>query len=103
MSRLGELLVRERLISGEQLQRAQDASKKSGERLGLELVRSGAVGEEDLTQFLSKYYGVAAINLGEFEVEPEVVATIPRDVAHKHRVIPVNRDGNSLIVAMSDP
>ena len=103
MSRLGELLVRERLISGEQLQRAQDASKKSGERLGLELVRTGAVGEEDLAQFLSKYYGVAAINLGEFELEPDVIAAIPRDVAHKHRVIPVSRDGNALIVAMSDP
>lgn len=103
MSRLGELLLRDQLISPEQLQKAQEESRKSGERLGNTLVRVGAIQEEDLTQFLSRQYGVPAINLSEFDVEPDVLALVPRDVAVRHRVIPVNRAGSSLIVAMSDP
>jgi type IV pilus assembly protein PilB len=103
MSRLGDILVREELISPEQLQRAQEASRKTGERLGLLLVKSGVLSEDELTQFLSRQYGVPAINLGEFEIEPEVIALVPRDVARKHRLIPMSRSGNSLIVATADP
>jgi type IV pilus assembly protein PilB len=103
MSRLGELLVRDQLISSEQLHKAQEEARRSGERLGNSLVKLGAIQEEDLTQFLSKQYGVPAINLAEFDVEPDVVKLITKEVAKKHRVIPVNRAGNSLIVAMADP
>ena len=103
MSRLGDILVREELISPEQLQRAQEASRKTGERLGLLLVKSGVLSEDELTQFLSRQYGVPAINLGEFEIEPEIIALVPRDVARKHRLIPMSRSGNSLIVATADP
>src|SRR3954463_12758590 len=103
MSRLGELLVREQLISPDQLQKAQETAKKSGERLGNSLIKLGVVKEEDLTQFLSKQYGVPAINLAEFDIESDVLALIPKDVARKHRVVPVNRADKTLIVAMSDP
>src|SRR6266849_3712505 len=99
MSRLGELLLRDQIISAEQLQKAQEESRKSGERLGNMLVKHGAIQEEDLTQFLSKQYGVPAINLAEFDIEPEVIGLVSRDVATRHRVIPVNRAGSSLIVA----
>ena len=103
MSRLGELLLREQIISAEQLQRAQEESRRSGERLGNSLIKMGAIEEEDLTQFLSRQYGVPAINLDEFDIEPEVIELIPKEVAIRHKVIPVNRAGTSLIVAMSDP
>jgi type IV pilus assembly protein PilB len=103
MSRLGELLVREQLISPDQLQKAQETAKKSGERLGNSLIKLGVVKEEDLTQFLSKQYGVPAINLSEFDIESDVIALIPKDVARKHRVVPINRADKTLIVAMSDP
>jgi len=103
MSRLGELLLRDQLISSAQLELAQEASRKSGERIGHSLVKLGALQEEELTHFLSRQYGVPAINLNEFDVEPGVIALIPKDVVTRHRVIPVNRSGQALIVAMADP
>jgi type IV pilus assembly protein PilB len=103
MSRLGELLLRDQIISADQLHKAQEESRRSGDRLGNSLVKLGAIQEEDLTQFLSRQYGVPAINLAEFDIEPEVVALVPKDVAVRHKVVPVNRAGNSLIVAMADP
>ena len=103
MSRLGELLLRDQMISADQLQRARDESRRSGERLGHSLVKLGAIQEEDLTQFLSRQYGVPAINLAEFDIEPDVIALVTKDVATRHKVVPVNRAGNSLIVAMADP
>ena len=59
--RLGELLVRENLISLQQLQKAQDEQRKTGGRIGSLLVKQGAIAEPDLTNFLSKQYGVPAI------------------------------------------
>src|SRR4051812_24748726 len=103
MIRIGELLVRNRLISSEQLEKAEEATRKSGERLSLALVRSGALSEEELTHFLSRQYGVPAVNLAEFDIEPEVIALVPRDMAKKHQLIPMSRADNTLIVAMSDP
>jgi type IV pilus assembly protein PilB len=91
------------MISADQLQRAQEEARRSGERLGHSLVKMGAIQEEDLTQFLSRQYGVPAINLAEFDIEPEVIALVPKEVAARHKVVPVNRAGNSLIVAMADP
>src|SRR5262245_48136841 len=102
-SRLGELLVRENLISLQQLQRAQEEQRKQGGRLGHQLTKLGYLGEEELTGFLSKQFGVPSINLNEFEIEQEIIKLVPREVAEKHLVIPVNRAGSSLIVAMSDP
>src|SRR5262244_1983502 len=103
MSRLGELLVRENLISLQQLQRAQEEARKSGSRLGYALTKLGYIAESDLTNFLSKQYGVPSINLSDFEIDQEVLKLIPKDVAKKHLCIPINRAGASLIVAMADP
>ncbi|ABS24880.1 type IV-A pilus assembly ATPase PilB [Anaeromyxobacter sp. Fw109-5] len=101
--RLGELLVRENLISLQQLQRAQDEQRKTGGRIGSLLVRTGAIAEHDLTSFLSKQYGVPAISLKDFDIDDEVLKLVPKSTAEKHQVVPVNRAGASLIVAMSDP
>jgi type IV pilus assembly protein PilB len=103
MSRLGELLVRENLISLAQLQKAQEEQRKSGARLGYSLTKLGIINEEDLTTFLSKQYGVPSINLGEFEISAEVIQLVPPELAKRHQLIPVNRAGATLIVAMSDP
>jgi len=101
--RLGELLVRENLISLQQLQKAQDEQRKTGGRIGSLLVKQGAIAEGDLTNFLSKQYGVPAISLKDFEVDADVIKLVPKAAAEKHQVVPVNRAGSSLIIAMSDP
>jgi type IV pilus assembly protein PilB len=101
--RLGELLVRENLISVQQLRKAQEEQQKNGTRIGTALIKTGAIEESKLTDFLSKQYGVPAINLKDFDIDPEIIKLIPKDVSEKHLVIPVNRAGPSLIVAMCDP
>ncbi len=101
--RLGELLVRENLISIQQLRKAQEEQQKTGTRIGTALIKTGAIEESKLTDFLSKQYGVPAINLRDFDIDPDIIKLVPKDVAEKHLVIPVNRAGPSLIVAMCDP
>ncbi len=101
--RLGELLVRENLISVQQLQKAQEEQRRSGGRIGTLLVKNGSIQDHDLTNFLSKQYGVPAISLKDFEIDGEVLKLVPRATAEKHQIIPVNRAGSSLIVAMTDP
>ncbi len=103
MARWGELLVREKLISPQQLQKALEEQKASGGRLGLNLTKLGFIKEQELTNFLSKHYGVPSINLSEFEIDPDIINLIPKEVAEKHQVIPVNKAGANLIVAMADP
>jgi len=102
-SRLGELLVKENLITPVQLQQALAEQKKTGGRLGSNLTKLGFLQETELTEFLSRQYGVPSINLNEFEIDPNVVSLVPQEVALKHQVIPVNRAGSTLIVAMADP
>jgi type IV pilus assembly protein PilB len=101
--RLGELLVRENLISVQQLRKAQEEQQKSGARIGSALIKTGAIEESKLTDFLSKQYGVPAINLRDFDIDPDIIKLVPKEVAEKHLVIPVNRAGPALIVAMCDP
>jgi len=101
--RLGELLVRENLISVQQLRKAQEEQQKTGTRIGTALIKTGAIEESKLTDFLSKQYGVPAINLKDFDIDPEIIKLVSKEVAEKHLVIPVNRAGPSLIVAMCDP
>ncbi len=102
-SRLGELLVKEQLITPLQLKRAVDAQRNTGGRLGHELTRLGYIEENELTAFLSSQYGVPSINLAEFDIDPEVLKIIPKEVVTRHQVVPINKTGSTLIVAMADP
>ena len=102
-SRLGELLVKEQLITPLQLRKAMTEQRRSGGRLGHELTRLGYIDENELTGFLSSQYGVPSINLSDIELDPDVLKLIPKEVVTRHQVIPVNRSGNTLIVAMADP
>ncbi|MBM4365438.1 MAG: type IV-A pilus assembly ATPase PilB [Deltaproteobacteria bacterium] len=102
-ARLGELLVRENLISPLQLQKAMETQRSTGGRLGHQLTKLGYIEENELTAFLSKQYGVPSINLSDFEIDAEVLKVIPKEVVVRHQVIPINKSGNTLIVAMADP
>jgi type IV pilus assembly protein PilB len=103
MSRIGELLVREKMLSLQQLQQAQDEAKRTGKRLGATLARLGYVNDQALTQFVAKQYSLPSINLGEIEIDVAVLKLVPREICEKHQVIPVRRNGPTLIVAMADP
>jgi type IV pilus assembly protein PilB len=102
-NRLGELLVREKLISLQQLRKAQDEQKRSGQNLGYTLAKLGYISDGEITTFLSSQYRLPAINLDEYEIDSDVIKLVSREVCEKHRLIPVSRSGSSLIVAMSDP
>jgi type IV pilus assembly protein PilB len=101
--KLGEMLVKAGLINPEQLQEALGAQKQSGEKLGYVLVNLGYVKEDEITQVLSEQYGVPSINLRHFEIEGSVIDLIPAEVAQKYLVVPVNRTGATLTIAMADP
>jgi len=102
-SRLGEMLVKSKLITEDQLKKALAQQSTSGGRLGSNLVKLGFLTEEDITSFLSKQYGVPSINLAHFEIDQSVIKLVPAEIAQKHMVIPINRKGSVLTVAMADP
>jgi type IV pilus assembly protein PilB len=102
-NRLGELLVRNKLISEAQLNKALEEQKVQGGRLGASLIKLGFIKEDELAAFLSRQYGVPSINLNEFEIDAGVIRLVPPEVSQKYQIIPINRAGSTLIVAMSDP
>jgi len=101
--RIGELLVKESLLSTEQLQQAERQASKSGERLGAQITKLGYLEEAELSDFIAKQYGVPSIDLEDFEPDPDVLDLIPEEVAMKHSVVPVNRAGSTLVLATADP
>ena len=103
VNRLGELLVRNKLIDEKQLAKGLEEQKNGDGRLGASLVKLGYLKEEDLAAFLSRQYGVPSINLNEFEIDESVIKLISTEVVQKYQLIPVNRAGSTLIVAMADP
>jgi len=101
--RLGELLVRNNLIDEHQLSKALEDQRVQGGRLGASLIKLGFIREEELANFLSRQYGVPSINLADFDIDPNVIKLVPSEVANKYHIVPINRAGSTLIVAMSDP
>jgi len=101
--RLGELLVRRNLITPEQLKKALEDQKSNGSRLESALVKLGYIKEDELLSFLSAQYRVPSVKISKIEVNPSVVKLIPSSVAKKHYIIPTNRVGTKLTLAMLDP
>lgn len=101
--KIGEMLLKSGLINEQQLQEALKLQKTSGGKLGFNLVKLGYVKEEDITSLLSEQYGVPAIHLEHFEIEDEILKLIPPDIAQKFLLIPIERTGATLTVAMADP
>src|SRR5689334_2659997 len=101
--RIGELLLKEKRITPEQLQQALNHQKASGGKLGYNLVKMGFVKDEEITALLSKQYGVPSINLAQFEIDPAVIKLIPAETANKYQIVPLSRAGATLTIAMTDP
>jgi type IV pilus assembly protein PilB len=101
--RLGDLLMREGLITRDQLEKALVEQKSSGMRLGYALVKLGFIQETEITKMLARQYRMPAVDLARFEVDPKIVKMIPGDIALKHCVLPLKREGRTLTVAMADP
>jgi type IV pilus assembly protein PilB len=101
--RLGDLLLREGLITKEQLDKALQEQKASGTRLGYSLVKLGFVQETEITKMLARQFRMPAVDLSRFEVDPKIVKMIPADIALKHLVLPLKKEGRTLTVAMADP
>src|SRR2546430_2257698 len=101
--RIGELLLKEKLITPEQLQQALGQQKSNGGKLGYNLVKMGFVKDEQITALLSKQYGVPAINLASFKIDLTIIKLVPTETARKYQIIPLSRSGSTLTIAMTDP
>jgi type IV pilus assembly protein PilB len=102
-AKLGEILVRENLLSPQQLREALDYQREHGGRLGFNLVKLGLVSDDMITAVLSRQYGVPSVNLELFDIDESVIRLIPQEVAQKYSVLPLSRVGATLTLAMVDP
>ena len=102
-AKLGEILVRENLISPQNLREALDYQREHGGRLAFNLVKLGLVSDDMITAVLSRQYGIPSVNLDLFNIDPGVLRLIPQEVAQKHFVLPLSRVGATLTLAMVDP
>ncbi|HVO57077.1 MAG TPA: type IV-A pilus assembly ATPase PilB [Dongiaceae bacterium] len=101
--RLGEILVKESLITQDQLQKALEYQRANGGKLGSCLTKMGYITDDDITGVLSRQYGVPSINLKYYEIDPNVIRLIPQDTALRYQVVPLSRVGSVLTIAMTDP
>ena len=101
--RIGELLLKEKRITPQQLQEALNYQKANGGKLGFNLVKLGFVKDEEITALLSKQYGVPSINLAQFDIDVSVIKLIPAETAQKYQIVPLSRAGATLTIAMTDP
>ncbi|MBI5199782.1 MAG: type IV-A pilus assembly ATPase PilB [Nitrospirae bacterium] len=101
--RIGEMLLAAKLITEDQLKKALEVQQKERGNLGSNLIKLGYINEEKLTSFLSKQYGIPAINLSDYEIDPSVIKLIPSEVVRKYQVIPVMKTGAIVTIAMADP
>jgi type IV pilus assembly protein PilB len=103
IDKLGDILVRDGLITADQLKRALAEQRGSGMRLGYTLVKLGFVEETEITKMLARQYRMPAVDLSRFEVDPKILKLISPDIAAKYTVLPLKREGRTLTIAIADP
>ena len=102
-TKIGEMLLKGNIISPEQLRSALDTQKKTKERIGSVLVKSGFIKEQELLAFLGRQFNVPVVDLSKYEINAEVVRLLPEEMVQKNLALPINRVGAKLIVAVADP
>ena len=100
---MGELLVKKNFITPDQLKKASEDQRLKGGRLESALIRSGFIKEDELLSFLSAQYRVPSIKISKIEVNPNVIKLVPSSISKKYFIIPINRVGPKLTMAMADP
>ncbi|MGA9771195.1 MAG: type IV-A pilus assembly ATPase PilB [Blastocatellia bacterium] len=102
-AKLGESLLKDNLITPQQLKEALDYQRLNGGRLASTLVKLGMLSDEEVTAVLSRQYGVPSVNLELFEVDQAAVALVPQETSERYSVLPLSRVGATLTLAMVDP
>ena len=102
-AKLGELLVQKKIIDGHQLQTAFATMREKGSSFLNSLAEIGAVDDEHMHEFLSEHFNVPAVKLVDLELDQDIVSLIPQDLSKKYKVIPINKTGKTLVIAMADP
>ena len=101
--KLGEILLEQGLISEDMLAQALEEQQKDGKRIGSTLMKLGFVKEEELLKALSKHFGIESVDLREHELDESLLKLIPSEIAGKYLVVPVNRFGHTITLAMINP
>ena len=102
-TKIGEMLLKGNLITQDQLRSALEVQKKTRERIGSVLVKTGTIKESELLSFLGRQFNIPVVDLSKYEINPEVVRLLPEDMVQKNMALPINRVGAKLIVAVADP
>ena len=102
-TKIGEMLLKGNLITQEQLRSALEVQKKTKERIGSVLVKTGTIKESELLSFLGRQFNIPVVDLSKYEINPEVVRLLPEEMVQKNMALPINRVGAKLIVAVADP
>ena len=100
---LGELLIERKVINQQQLEKAIAVQKERGGLIGEILVEFGFAKEEDIAQALTAQYGFPYLPLSNYEINPEIIKLVPARVARQYLLIPIDKIGNNLTLAMSNP
>ncbi|MFA4991931.1 MAG: hypothetical protein WC569_05065 [Candidatus Omnitrophota bacterium] len=100
---LGELLIERKILTKDQLERALGVQKEKGGLIGQILVDLGYATEEAIAQAITAQYGFPYLPLENYEIDPEVVKIIPKNVAFQYCLIPIDKIGTNLTIAMSNP
>lgn len=101
--RLGELLVKQGIITPQQLSQALEETKRTNQKIGQTIVTMGVLKDPQLLKALEKVYSKPGIDLSSFEIDKSLTLLVGREFCEKHILVPISRAGNTLVVAFSDP
>ncbi len=103
-SKIGIILVKNKIITEKQLQQALKIQKQNPEkRIGEILIDLKYLSDEELLNALSMQFGIPVVNLSKYEIKEDIIKILPEEMIKKYKVIPINRFGNTLILAVDDP
>jgi type IV pilus assembly protein PilB len=100
---LGQIILNEKMATREQVDKAIQTQHRSGGHLGRILVEQGALTEQNLAKVLSIQWGLPYVQLGSVEIDPDVVKAIPQHIAHRHKVLAIERTKRKIKLAIADP